>query len=736
MNAPVRTRFAALVACLTSLVAGVAIAQVGSTDAPPDPNRRCLQCHAQAHIATMGPAERRSMVGTQLSPEGTSVPTNPADGATNSRPLDQEPAERPGLLVDHKAFAVGPHAKTLCIECHTDAANLPHAPHLERSTCATSCHAKAADAYAGSAHRAAALAGDPLAPTCASCHGGHDILRVNDRNAPQHKLNSMYLCGDCHKQHRPSQGADDPKARVGDYLESAHARAASKSGLTTAATCADCHGAHGVLPSKNPASSVSRANIPETCGKCHVGVLEIYATSVHGQRHAESKDKAAVCSDCHTSHQISQASAPSFARDVLNECGQCHDSQASTDGRVGTYYQSYLESYHGQVTTLGGTRAARCSDCHGSHDIRPLDDPASQVNQAHLVATCGKCHPDSNAQFVQFDPHANFRDGANYPLLHGVWLYFVIMMSAVFTFFGVHTILWFFRSTAERRRLAAAGHLHHPPHGATAIRRFSTLDRINHAFVAITFFGLTATGIPLVFAEHPWAHTLANAVGGIEAAGLWHRLFAALLIANFALHFVGLGLKFARRTCSWREWLFGPNSLMPRWKDAKDVTGMLRWFFVGGQRPRFDRWTYWEKFDYWAEVGGSMIIGGSGLFLWFPELTSYIVPGWIFNVAMIVHGYEALLAIGFIFTIHFFNTHLRPGAFPVDEVIFTGSLPEAELKEQRPEEYERLVRTGQLESLRVPAPDRARRPMIVTIAVVSVGFGILLLVLILIGGLT
>jgi hypothetical protein len=130
-----------------------------------------------------------------------------------------------------------------------------------------------------------------------------------------------------------------------------------------------------------------------------------------------------------------------------------------------------------------------------------------------------------------------------------------------------------------------------------------------------------------------------------------------------------------------------------------------------------------------------MIIGGSGLLLWFPEIASKVLPGWLFNVAMIVHGYEALLAIGFIFTIHFFNAHLRPGTFPVDAVIFTGSMPEEELKEQRPEEYERLVRTGGLESLRVPAPDPAKRPAILVIAVVSVGFGLLLLGLILAGGL-
>ncbi|VAX40309.1 hypothetical protein MNBD_PLANCTO03-1512, partial [hydrothermal vent metagenome] len=388
----------------------------------------------------------------------------------------------------------------------------------------------------------------------------------------------------------------------------------------------------------------------------------------------------------------------------------------------------------GQVSTLGSTRAARCSDCHGSHDILPLDNPDSMVSEQNLITTCSQagCHPGANANFVKFDPHADYRDRKNYPVLFGVWWYFIIVMSSVFTFFGLHTLLWFLRSMIHRIR-------HGPPpkhtHATTAIRRFTALNRINHALVVITFFGLTATGIPLVFSHQEWAGVLAGFFGGIETAGLWHRVFATMLIVNFVLHFIGLARAFRRRTCSWHHWLFGPGSLVPRWKDITDCVGMFKWFAGLGRLPRFDKWTYWEKFDYWAEVFGSMIIGGTGLFLWFPEIASKIVPGWAFNVAMVVHGYEALLAIGFIFTIHFFNAHVRPGTFPVDEVMFTGSVPEEELKEQRPEEYRRLIESGQLDALRVPAPARERHPLFVLVAVVSVGIGVTLLALIILGGL-
>ncbi len=688
-----------------------------------------MQCHAQEHIAKLSPAERLSMVGTSLStdprPEGA-LPAVPQS------PVADAPPTRPGLFVTPQAIATSVHKDVKCVECHQDAERLPHSPKLNLTTCATACHSTEANAYAGGAHMKALTESNRLAPNCVTCHGGHDIAPISDAKANHSRLKSLFLCGDCHKQHQPNGDGSDPATRVSDYLASTHARAVTNSGLISAAMCADCHGAHRVLPSADPASSVHRSNVPDTCGTCHVGVAETYATSVHGKAHSKNNGEAAVCSDCHTAHSITRASSPEFMLDVINECGHCHDSPDATGDRVGTYYETYNRSYHGQVTHLGATRAARCSDCHGSHDIRPLDDPSSRVSEQNLVNTCGQCHPGANAKFVQFDPHANHLDAKNYPLLHGIWLYFIIMMSGVFTFFGLHTLLWLIRSLIER---AKHGKPAKHPHATTAIRRFTTLDRVNHALVLITFFGLTATGIPLVFAQQPWAKKLAYLFGGIEAAGLWHRFFAILLIANFVLHFIGLGRAFRKRTVSWHRWLFGPNSLVPRWKDVKDCLGMFGWFFGRRRPPRFDRWTYWEKFDYWAEVFGSMIIGGTGLLLWFPELAAKVVPGWFFNVAMIVHGYEALLAIGFIFTIHFFNAHVRPGTFPVDEVIFTGSVPEHELKEQRPEEYERLVATGRLESLRVTASCRKRRPMLILIAFVCVSVGVTLLMLIILGGL-
>lgn len=234
-------------------------------------------------------------------------------------------------------------------------------------------------------------------------------------------------------------------------------------------------------------------------------------------------------------------------------------------------------------------------------------------------------------------------------------------------------------------------------------RRFGPIERIMHAFLMLTFIGCAITGVPLLFADHTWAGSLVALMGGFKAAALIHRICAVIMTVVFVGHVVRVFVR-AFLAKDWLAYFWGPNSLVPNLKDGQDIVGMFKWFFGKGPRPQFDRYTYWEKFDYWAVFWGMFIIGGSGLLLWFPFFFSKFLPGWVFNIATLVHGEEALLAVGFIFTIHFFNGHLRPEKFPMDLVIFTGRLPEHELKDERPIEFARLVREGRLASLEAPVP--------------------------------
>ena len=232
------------------------------------------------------------------------------------------------------------------------------------------------------------------------------------------------------------------------------------------------------------------------------------------------------------------------------------------------------------------------------------------------------------------------------------------------------------------------------------IERFKPYQRLMHLVMFTSFLGLALTGLPLLFSGSPWSRGLMRALGGFEAVGAFHRVFAFAMLVVFAVHVAELGWRLLVK--NERGMLWGRSSMVPQPHDAAQFVQHVQWFFNQGPRPRFGRYTYWEKFDYWAVFWGMLIIGGSGLLLWFPQLFARVVPGWMFNVALLVHGEEALLATAFIFTIHFFNSHFRPEKFPMDMVMFTGQVTEEELKHERPAEYDLLHKTGRLEALAVP----------------------------------
>lgn len=267
--------------------------------------------------------------------------------------------------------------------------------------------------------------------------------------------------------------------------------------------------------------------------------------------------------------------------------------------------------------------------------------------------------------------------------------------------------------------------------GARHIVRFKPYQRAMHFVLFTSFLGLAATGLPLMFSDRPWAGTLARGLGGIQMAGVLHRIFAVMLLALFAGHLAELAWRLTRRKEHGLLW--GPTSMIPQPHDAVQIWQHVLWFVGKAARPHFDRFTYWEKFDYWAVVWGMVIIGGSGLLLWFPEFFATFFPGWIYNVALILHGEEALLATGFIFAIHFFNSHFRPEKFPMDMVMFTGRVTEEELRSERPAEYARMANDGTLDTLvSPPAPgwlSLAGR----VVGGAAVALGLVLLVFILVG---
>jgi cytochrome b subunit of formate dehydrogenase len=474
--------------------------------------------------------------------------------------------------------------------------------------------------------------------------------------------------------------AKDSEQPVKNYRLSIHGKGLLQSGLVVTAMCTDCHTAHHMLPEEDSASSINPHNIARTCAECHRGIYEQFTQSVHCYQTNPTDKLLPTCRDCHESHTITRADEVGFRMKIMNQCGKCHEDVTET----------YFDTFHGKVSKLGYAAAAQCYDCHGSHQIKPPDDPASTLSRQNIVETCGRCHEGSHRQFAGYLTHATHHDRTKYPILYYTFWFMTTLLVGTLIVAGTHTLLWMprsFQSMRQYRQLRQASH------GKLQYRRFRKFNSQLHILVIISFLGLALTGMTLKFSYLGWAQWLSSLLGGFESAGFIHRVCAVVTFFYFSAHVFDLIRQKRHERKTFRQVLFDANSMLPNRNDLRELLGTLKWFVGLGPRPAYGRWTYWEKFDYFAVFWGVAIIGGTGLMLWFPELFTRFLPGWIINVATIIHSDEALLAVAFIFTVHFFNTHFRPDKFPMDTVIFTGRVPLDELKLDRPREYRELLKS-------------------------------------------
>jgi len=549
---------------------------------------------------------------------------------------------------------------------------------IDSATC-LGCHSNkiSATAFAGSVHGKNG---------CNSCH-------VQLTSLPKHMKGEVKAekvhCERCHKKENA------------EHYASIH--------IQKDVMCADCHtDIHTHRYWKN-----DKRVVVAKCIQCH-DQEAIYSRSIHGTAVTAGNQDSAACNDCHNLHDIKSVGArTSHENRVFHTqvCLKCHSNEAMMKRNkvfnVATV--TYMESYHGKNYRLGyPEKVAGCADCHTSHAVLKAADPLSTVNPAQLVSTCRQCHENASPSFTKFYSHGEQTDKKKYPLLYWTFISMTGLLIGTFAVFWLHTMLWMFRGFVENRENAAiraAGHAEHPlPDGFKLYRRFNYRHIFLHLLVMISFLGLALSGLPLKFSDQQWAGPLISLLGGTANAAFMHRICAGITFVYFVSAIVmSLHFLFFRKDLpgNWLARLTGPDSLFPNQKDILDIAGMLRWFFFRGPKPTFDRWAYWEKFDFLAVFWGMFAIGGSGLMLWFPEFFGSFLPGWMFNIATIVHSDEALLATGFIFTVHFFNTHGRPEKFPMDFVIFNGQIDKHEFLEERGDQWRRYEKRNITENYRV-----------------------------------
>jgi nitrate/TMAO reductase-like tetraheme cytochrome c subunit len=263
---------------------------------------------------------------------------------------------------------------------------------------------------------------------CVDCHT--DLTKTE---FPHAETLAKVECATCH---------DDVGATFDDSI---HARARRNAGLNVAPTCVNCHGSHDILGRSDPKSRVSHTQVPTTCGTCHEGVKTRYEMGVHASALKDGRSNAPSCATCHTAHNIQRLDTPGVRLAVTAECGTCHIEVV----------ESYVRTFHGKVTQLGSAGVAACADCHTPHEILPSSSPASTVAPDNLQKTCSRCHAGASASFVQYDPHPNPENYDRSPVLWWANTFYWVLIPACFGFFGLHSVLWFWRAKKDARARGA-----------------------------------------------------------------------------------------------------------------------------------------------------------------------------------------------------------------------------------------------------------------------------------------
>lgn len=544
------------------------------------------------------------------------------------------------------------------------------------------------------------------------------LLPVHADEILEDSVHQGFACQVCHENSEGDGPADCTKCHdheVDAYKTGIHARK-NKQGETNA-SCSDCHGDHDISPVSEADSDVNRSKISETCGQCHPREKKEYMASIHAEVFEDDPDSAPDCLACHGYHKIESVKKSQFILKTTNTCGSCHQDSLDT----------YKDSLHGQIVTLQGGTGATCWACHSSHDIVEPTDPASPLSKNKEADACRKCHSTVTPSFLSYWPHSSVHDKNNYPVLYYIYhmmkiLFFLVMVTAT-----IHTLAWMrgFPNIIKTRIEKARGRRY------VFYLRFPTWHRLTHFILFISVIGLAISGLPLRYSTTAWARKLIEFIGGFKNIDLLHKSMAALLFLAVLLHaYYLINLIRQKGFRGFFQFLFSPDSLLPEVQDFKEAWAEFRCFLKGTCEPKRDKWSYWEKFDYWAVFWGMIVIGGSGLMLAFPEITTRFVPGWVLNVALIFHSEEALLAIFFLFIFHFFHAHLRPMKFPIDETIFTGRISEEDYFNERQLEVARKS-PEELEKMQVQPPNFFFRLAVYIVSFIAVDIGLILIACIL-----
>ena len=547
-----------------------------------------------------------------------------------------------------------------CVDCHADLKTSPHEGTPAKVSCAQ-CHAEEQAAYDRSYHAKAIKAGDAKAATCVDCHGSpHELLAAGDPKSKVSHVNIPATCGVCHGQKFVMEASGHSAQPYLSYQESVHGKAVA-AGSEKAAVCTDCHGTHEILAASDPKSSIFKFNVPLTCAKCHGPVQQEFAQSIHGQAIARGDWQAPVCTDCHGIHSIKNhldPASPVNAQNVaLTTCARCHEGVRLSQefGFEGRRATTYLASYHGLASKLGSQVVANCASCHGVHNILPSSDPRSTINRENLVKTCGQCHPGVNEKFVAAKVHVDAPLSADTGSRAVRWIQKFYVGMIVVVIGGM--VLHNLIIWRRKALLKRRTEDH-------VVTRMSRHQRWQHICLLGSFIILVITGFALKFPDSWFAALLGM---GERVRGIVHRVAAVVLIGAGVYHIFYLALS--------REGRRLMGDFLPVPKDASDVFKTLAYYLgFGSEKPEFARFNYAEKAEYWALVWGLIVMASTGIMLWAKVFFGDLLPRWWLDVATAIHFYEAVLATLAIVVWHFYQVFLDPDVYPMNWAWWDGKM--------------------------------------------------------------
>lgn len=678
---------------------------VAADTQPPLTSDECLACHSDPEL-------KRETVETR----STSLFVEPTDLAQSAhRTLTcakchadipegphAEPPEpvrcRACHRVSHEQVPKSAHARlggagpsASCIACH-GSHRIPKVTAAADAICA-SCHASQTQQMEAGIHAGrGGRDGTRNLPTCVTCHTAHTVTSRRDPASPIHRSQIHETCARCHAD--PKIIAQERISRprvVALFEQSIHGQAIVQRGNLAAATCTDCHGAHEIRRGADPASTIFQGNVASTCSRCHGDEAEQFRNSVHGEAVSRGVSAAPTCTDCHGEHGITATRAPGSRvapLTVSKTCAACHEATPVIEEfglaprRAGTFF----ESFHGLAVRGGSPVVANCASCHGTHNIRPSSDPRSTVNPRNLPRTCGQCHEGASVQLAGARIHVapGFGEHQWVTLVRRVYL---VLIAIVIGAMGLHNGLDFLAHLRERWR--ADGQPTDRSHAAPDVacrffERWTLNERIQHLTLLIAFTILVITGFALKFPDAWWARPLMWIERGYTMRAWLHRSAGVLMTLAAVYH-----LAYLLGTARGRTQL---RLLRPGGRDLSEAWAMVA-FNLGlrPHRPRFHRYTYVEKLEYWAVVWGTVIMAGTGSLMWFQTAALKRWPLLVIDLATVIHYYEAWLATLAILVWHLYSVIFRPDIYPMNPVWLRGTLTGEQMARDHAVELEELL---------------------------------------------